>query len=89
MTSAAPGQAFYPQSLIPQVLLQVKQDYLKQSNDPVVGKLEKPEMAWFYMAVVLELVWQCPAFVLGIWGLVRGTSRLIIIEQLTLRDLAE
>lgn len=66
------GQLFYPQSWIPEVLVKTKQDYLEQSNDPMVGKLGQPEVAWFWMAVVLEMVWQCPAFVLGIVGLVTG-----------------
>ncbi|PWN30863.1 hypothetical protein BDZ90DRAFT_229854 [Jaminaea rosea] len=69
------GQLFYPQSCIPEVLVKTKQDYLRQSNDPMVGKLGQPEVAWFWMAVVLEMTWQCPAFVLGIVGLVRDDWR--------------
>lgn len=68
------GQAFLPPSLVPEYLVEVKQDYMKQSNDHIVGQLATPEMAWFYMTVILELAWQVPSFILGIYGLVRGES---------------
>ncbi|CAO1626314.1 unnamed protein product [Parajaminaea phylloscopi] len=63
------GQIFYPEWLVPDSLRKVKADYLSQSHDSVVGGLGSPNLAWFYMAVVLELLWQCPAFVAGMWYL--------------------
>ncbi|CAO1613152.1 unnamed protein product [Jaminaea pallidilutea] len=70
------SQAFLPSSLVPKYLVEVKQDYLKQSNDHIVGQLATPEMAWFYMTVILELAWQVPSFILGIYGLVRDDWRI-------------
>ncbi|CAO1635475.1 unnamed protein product [Sympodiomycopsis kandeliae] len=62
------GEYFYP-SLVPQAARDVKTQYLKDSNDPLLGNAGSPEVAWFTLALSLELVFQVPVFVIGAWKL--------------------
>lgn len=75
LLSVVSGQIFYPSRMIPNILKKAKQDYLDQSRDPVVGRFGASKFAWFWMAVVLGLLWQCPIFLIGIWRLLRGKQR--------------
>ena len=68
------GQYFYP-SLIPRALTNVKLQYLSDSNDPLLSKIGSPEVAWFTTAVVIELLVQCPCFLIGAWGLCRNSAK--------------
>ncbi|PWN18272.1 hypothetical protein BCV69DRAFT_252913 [Microstroma glucosiphilum] len=69
------GQYFYPRSVVPASLSQIKADYIRDSADPLLPRLGKPDAAWFTAAVVLELVLQCPTFLVGIWCLFRNDRR--------------
>lgn len=72
---ATSGQYFYRQSLVPTSLSHIKADYIRDSADPLLPRLGKPDAAWFTAAVVLELLVQCPIFLVGILGLVRDDRR--------------
>lgn len=68
------GQSFWPTSVVPRALQQVKQDYLRDSGDPFLSAFDKGDAkyAWFAVSVYSSLVFQNPVFVAGVWALWKG-----------------
>lgn len=66
------GQDLYP-ALVPDFLRAVRDNYLATSADPVLPHAFTPAYAWFTSLIWIEVLFQVPVFVLGIWGLLRGT----------------
>ncbi|KAL9931211.1 hypothetical protein V8E36_009938 [Tilletia maclaganii] len=69
------GQTFYPAALVPAALKQVKADYLRDSNDPILRNVLSPAYVWFWTAMMVEIVVQVPSFALGAWALARDDKR--------------
>lgn len=70
------GQDLYP-ALVPAFLRRVRSEYIAQSGDPVLPHAFTPAFAWFTSLVWIEVLFQVPVFVLGIWALVRGASNAV------------
>jgi hypothetical protein len=68
------GQSFWPTSIVPRALQQVKQDYLRDSGDPFLIAFDKgePKYVWFSVSVYSSLVFQNPVFVAGVWAMWNG-----------------
>ncbi|KAK0530670.1 hypothetical protein OC842_003851 [Tilletia horrida] len=69
------GQTFYPPSWVPAALKQVKADYLRDSNDPLIRNATAPQYVWFWTAMVLEFLVQVPSFAVGAWALAKDDKR--------------
>lgn len=68
------GQSFWPSSFIPQVLKQVKINYLQDSGDPFVSAFDQGDTRyiWFTISVYGSLVFQNPVFIAGLICLWKG-----------------
>jgi hypothetical protein len=71
------GQSFWPSWLVPTVLREVKEDYIRDSGDPFVQAFDNRDSRylWFGVSVYGSLIFQNPVFVAGVWMLWTGELR--------------
>ncbi|KAI0825504.1 transmembrane protein 6/97 [Irpex lacteus] len=74
-------QALYPPNLTPQWIAQLPQFYITMSKDPLISGAFSGSDAfvWFRTFLTLEAIFQLPVFVLGMYGLLRGSKSIYIL----------
>ncbi|KAG8934257.1 hypothetical protein FRC02_010318 [Tulasnella sp. 418] len=74
-------QDFWPQQLLPQILKDLRAMYFRLSNDPLCQYLmgNNAQMAWFNSFMYLELLFQLPASILAIRGLLKGNRTIYLL----------
>ena len=77
-------QALFPRQYFPKLLIQGLDWFLTTSNDPMFRNGPQP---WFKAFLWVELLFQCPVFIIGMIGLKRGETRSLDIVN-TLRFLS-
>jgi len=76
-------QTLYTAPWLPSVITSLPKIYVEMYQDPLVGGamglLGSPEnYIWFYPFQLLEILFQLPVFILGIWGLLKDSKKIYI-----------
>lgn len=73
-SSLIDSQVFLPTRCIPSPLRAVLDNFLLDTNDPLMRSAltGRSDQTWFMAALVAEMVIQLPIFALGIWALIKG-----------------
>ncbi|KAJ7251359.1 transmembrane protein 6/97 [Mycena rebaudengoi] len=75
-------QPLYPPAMVPTVLRQLADFYMRTSNDPFIkgafGHSSDP-LIWFKSFIFLELFFQFPTFFIAARGLWKGTERIYVL----------
>ncbi|KAJ3783662.1 transmembrane protein 6/97 [Lentinula aff. detonsa] len=76
-------QILYPSAYVPSFLLALRQWYIDFSADPLITGAVRGEingnLSWLGCFAWLELLFQCPTFLLGIRGLWRGSHSIYVL----------
>ncbi|KAH7914599.1 transmembrane protein 6/97 [Hygrophoropsis aurantiaca] len=79
-------QSLYPTAMIPSFIRMLPKLYTDMSSDPLVagamgylGEDAMLHLVWFKTFVVVEMIFQLPTFILGLWGLWTGSRSIYVL----------